>query len=172
MSSNSKSFLAVFVIVLVLAGGLIFFASRSKSNTISADSNPTSEAGEKLDSGYIERLAKFLNEKGMVMYGAYWCSHCKQQKEAFGDAFQYVDYVECDAKGPNPNPDECAAQGITGYPTWIYQGKQYSGFQDLSKLAQIVGFVDEQSTTPAVTAPATDTTGTTSNPNSNPAPTN
>jgi hypothetical protein len=89
---------------------------------------------------YKAKLAKFLTQKGMVMYGAYWCTHCKDQKETFGDAFQFIDYVECDAGGPNGNPDECKAKGVEGYPTWIYQGQKYPGVRSLSELAGIVGF--------------------------------
>ena len=152
MSNNLKTFLFILLAVFLVSGGLIFMGSKSKK---SADNNSTSSqeiggvAGastneESKDNGYIERLAKFLNEKGMVMYGAYWCPHCNDQKKLFGDAVEFVDYVECDEKGPNANPDECIAKGIEGYPTWIYQDKQYSGYKSLSELAAIVGFNDTQ----------------------------
>ena len=84
-------------------------------------------------------LAKCLTEKGVKMYGAYWCSHCQNQKKAFGDSFQYITYVECDAKGPNGNPTACELAGIQGYPTWVIGGAKYSGEQDLSTLAKIAG---------------------------------
>ena len=37
------------------------------------------------------------------MYGLYWCPHCIEQKEMFGDAFHYVPYVECAIKGSSGN---------------------------------------------------------------------
>lgn len=86
-----------------------------------------------------DALAKCLTEKGAKMYGAYWCSHCQNQKKTFGDSFQYVDYVECDAQGPNGNPTACELAGIQGYPTWIIGGAKYSGEQDLGTLAKIAG---------------------------------
>jgi len=148
--NNTKTFIVVLVAVILVAAGLIFLSSRSKDdNNVAVNSSNVSTSGtvagastedSTFDAASIENLAKFLKEKGMVMYGAYWCPHCQDQKKEFGDAFQYVDYVECDAKGPEANPDECVAQGIEGYPTWIYQGTKYSGIKSLSELAKIVGF--------------------------------
>lgn len=86
-----------------------------------------------------DALAKCLTKKGAKMYGAYGCSHCQNQKKAFGNSFQYVDYVECDANGPNGNPKACTDAGIHGYPTWIIDEVQYSGEQDLGTLAKIAG---------------------------------
>lgn len=153
MGNNGKIFLAIVFVVFVLSGVLIYSANRSnKDNTKSADAAVVNQNGNSaqtenpdkdLTPAYIEKLAKFMTEKGMVMYGAYWCPHCQEQKKEFGDALQYIDYVECDAQGPNANPDECTAQGIKGYPTWIYQGQQYSGAKSLSDLAKIVGFTDQ-----------------------------
>lgn len=133
------------VLVVIIAGlGIIFFASGKVSDKSSkSDSDNGQVAGastQNEDAAYKENLAKFLKEKGMILYGAYWCPHCKEQKELFGDAAKYLDYVECDAKGEGANPDECVARGIQGYPTWIYEGKQYSGTQSLEELAKIVGF--------------------------------
>jgi len=150
MNKNTKIFLIIVLIVIVISGTLIYFAGRNNNTSgINDSSDNGSVAGtstnqdDQKDNAYIEKLAKFMTEKGMVLYGAYWCSHCQNQKKLFGEAFKYIDYVECDAQGPNANPDECVAQGIEGYPTWIYQGKQYSGEKSLSDLAKIVGFTDD-----------------------------
>jgi len=77
-------------------------------------------------------FAQCLTEKGAVMYGAYWCGHCKEQKEMFGDSFKYINYVECTEK-----KQICEDAGIGGYPTWIIDGKSHEGVQPLSKLAGI-----------------------------------
>lgn len=43
-----------------------------------------------------EQLAKRLKDAGAKMYGAFWCSHCHEQKEAFGSqAMKDFPYVEC-----------------------------------------------------------------------------
>lgn len=41
-------------------------------------------------------LAKRLKAAGAKMYGAFWCSHCFEQKEDFGkQALADLPYVEC-----------------------------------------------------------------------------
>lgn len=45
-------------------------------------------------------LAKRLNEAGAKMYGAFWCSHCYDQKQEFGQqAMAEFPYVECFPEG-------------------------------------------------------------------------
>ena len=140
-------FLGAVLVVVIVGLGVVFLANKNNSNPDVANTQSgegdvagvTTQDSAK-DAKWLEGLAKALSEKGMVMYGAYWCSHCKKQKEAFGDAVKYIDYVECDPAGENSNSDECKANNIQGYPTWIYQGKQYSGEQSLEKLAEIIKY--------------------------------
>ena len=45
-------------------------------------------------------LAKKLKAAGAKMYGAFWCSHCQEQKAEFGAAAQKdLPYVECYPQG-------------------------------------------------------------------------
>ncbi|MBU0898860.1 MAG: hypothetical protein KKB03_04390 [Nanoarchaeota archaeon] len=84
---------------------------------------------------FEETLARCLTNKGVKMYGAYWCGHCKSQKESFGDAFQYVDYVEC-----TETPSICESAGVSGYPTWVGPDlAKYPGNRELSDLADLFG---------------------------------
>ena len=85
--------------------------------------------------GQYDEFAKYLTEQGVKMYGAEWCSHCKNQKKLFGNSFQYVNYVDCDK-----NSKECKEAGISGYPTWKVNGQNYSGEQSLERLAQLSGY--------------------------------
>lgn len=62
----------------------------------------------------IQAFAQCLATKKVTMYGAYWCSHCQNQKALFGDAFKYVPYVEC-----TENEKLCTSKGVQGFPTWI-----------------------------------------------------
>ena len=86
-----------------------------------------------------DALAKCLTSKGAKMYGAYTCPHCQNQKNEFGSSFQYIDYTECAADGPNANPKACTDAEIQGYPTWIIDSIKYEGEQDLGTLAKIAG---------------------------------
>lgn len=144
MKTSWKVFIIVALVVVIGALILIFALdkndSQSSSNAQNIENGAVSGVQTGVTADYKEKLAKFLTEKGMVLYGAYWCSHCKQQKELFGNAAQYIDYVECESSGDHANPDECIAKGIQGYPTWIYQEQKYEGTQTLAELAEIVGF--------------------------------
>ena len=69
------------------------------------------------------------------MYGAYWCSHCQNEKRAFGDSFRFVPYVECTRETA-----KCAAAGIEGFPTWIFpDGRKLVGEQGLRRISQESG---------------------------------
>lgn len=85
-------------------------------------------------------LAKVLRDKGVTFYGAFWCPHCSRQKELFGaQAFGYLDYVECSAKGYGYK-GQC--KNVDGYPSFRdKRGKiAFSGERSLEYFAQEVGF--------------------------------
>ena len=84
-------------------------------------------------------LATQLQAMDAKMYGAYWCSHCLDQKETFGkQAFGRIPYVECSKDGLNSQNKLCKAQQIPGYPTWEIQGTLYPGEQSLEELEELV----------------------------------
>ncbi|CAN1226274.1 Thiol-disulfide oxidoreductase LTO1 [Linum perenne] len=72
-------------------------------------------------------LAKHLRSIGAKMYGAFWCSHCIEQKQMFGEeASKQLNYVECFPDGLNKNTKmalECVATDIKGFPTWEINGE-------------------------------------------------
>ncbi len=82
-------------------------------------------------------FAQCLTEKGATMYGAWWCPHCKAQKELFDTAIQYVKYVECSQNVDRSMSQECKDAGVKGYPTWIFaDGSQLSGEQTFEALGK------------------------------------
>ena len=124
-------FAVVGVVVLLLAIGLVSAPASSRQSTQSLNiEGATSTATSTLD-GFAQCIAS----KGLTMYGAEWCPHCKKEKNRFGTAFKYVPYVEC----PD-NVQACLAKGIKGYPSWIdANGTLYEGEQGLDGLAKISG---------------------------------
>src|SRR6266481_6317857 len=60
----------------------------------------------------LDGFAKCLTSRNAKMYGLYWCTHCQDQKEMFGYAFQYVNYVECGVKGVRAETEECKQAGV------------------------------------------------------------
>lgn len=94
-----------------------------------------SACGEAKDGKYTE-LAKCLTSKGVIFYGAYWCSHCLNQKKMFGNDFKYVTYVECTAGGADADPEACKKAGIQRFPSWFFPGQGIvEGEMQLEELA-------------------------------------
>ncbi len=85
----------------------------------------------------MDAFAQCLTDKGVKMYGAYWCPHCQNQKEMFGDSWEKVDYVECSLPEKAGQTQFCKDEGIKGYPTWEFSdGPRIEGevtFQQLSE---------------------------------------
>lgn len=99
-------------------------------------------------SPYALALAKHLNSIGAKMYGAFWCSHCVEQKEKFGyEAAKLVNYVECFPNGFTKGTkmeNECLLVGIEGFPTWVINGQKKSGELEFSELAELSGFKSDE----------------------------
>jgi len=86
-------------------------------------------------------LAKYLNDKGVVKYSAYWCSNCLNQSELFGkQAYEELNVVECARDGVNSKTQLCIDKGIKGFPTWEINGKLILGVLSLKELSKLTGF--------------------------------
>ena len=86
-------------------------------------------------------LADHLTRSGAVMYSAYWCPHCHEQKELFGrQASDRLQVVECAPDGRNNQADLCRSKGLTGFPSWEINGEIDSGVRPLDELADLSGY--------------------------------
>ena len=74
-----------------------------------------------------ETLAKCLTNKGIVLYGDSG-EDTQAQKALFGDAAQYLTFVDCDF-------EECT--GINAYPTWLMGNTKVLGLKSLEKLQNL-----------------------------------
>ena len=135
-------FTAIVVGMLVLIGTTGIYAS--VNNPALADRSTPGESGLPITtaSGTAEiALAKHLKQVEAKMYGAFWCPHCHEQKQLFGqEASQSINYIECDPKGKKPQPELCEAAKIESFPTWKIKGKSVSGTQSLEELATMSGY--------------------------------
>ncbi len=74
-----------------------------------------------VNAGEYDAFAQCLTDKGVAMYGAWWCPHCQNQKKLFGSSFKNIKYIECAQPGnANAQTQECADAKINGYPTWVF----------------------------------------------------
>ena len=81
----------------------------------------------------LDEFAKCLTEKEAVMYGRDTCPACQKQKEKFGSAFKYINYIKCDFE-----PEKCRSKGIKTIPKWYLNNEEVDGnFKSLSELAEI-----------------------------------
>lgn len=118
-----QGIIAAVVILLLLNSFCIIGDCRAQEEEYSPGAN----------SSELDEFAKYLTEQGYSMAGTDWCGHCANQKELFGDSFQYIDYHNCDNE-----PAWCSDQGVPGYPTWIFpDGSINPGTKSINQLKQI-----------------------------------
>ncbi len=87
-----------------------------------------------------DSFAKCLATKQARMYGLYWCPHCIEQKEMFGEAFHYVPYVECAIKGSSEMAPACKIAGVKLFPSWQFgQEPPKEGVLSLEALSDKTG---------------------------------
>jgi hypothetical protein len=79
-SSRNWRRIAIYAVLIMVAFGLAYYLSNRADHRHDA-------------------FARCLTDRGVKMYGAWWCPHCQEQKEKFGASFEYVPYVECGIKG-------------------------------------------------------------------------
>ena len=128
--------------VAVLLAGLIWSSSVDPSSKeISNNIQGMPPAVIAISSTEKIKLAEHLTKEGAVMYNAYWCPHCHDQKEMFGkEATEKLNLVECAKDGYNNKRDLCEAKGITGFPSWEINGSIDSGVKTLKELAELSNY--------------------------------
>ncbi len=86
-------------------------------------------------------LAEHLTGGGALLYTAYWCPHCHEQKELFGkEATARLKVIECAADGRNSQKALCDSKKLEGFPSWEIKGRIDSGVKSLARLAELSGF--------------------------------
>jgi hypothetical protein len=88
--------------------------------------------------GQYDNFAKCLSQSGAKMYGAYWCPHCEDQKQMFGNSWQYVKYIECSLPNRGGQNEVCDQADIKAYPTWEFgDGSRQTGTLTPLQLSQL-----------------------------------
>lgn len=86
-------------------------------------------------------LAQCLTDRGVRLFGTYTCPWCVRQRELFGQAAEYLPYVEC---APDRATEQelalCQEFGVTSVPDWRFpDGTQQMGMQTVERLAELSG---------------------------------
>lgn len=135
-------FIGLITAVVVLVGTLGVYANINTPTTAHHDNPIALGPAVTTTSGESEiALAKHLAESGAMFYGAWWCPHCHEQKQLFGEqAMPYIPYTECSLPDGQGQTEACQKAEITGYPTWQINGERLVGPQPLEKLAKLSGY--------------------------------
>jgi hypothetical protein len=101
-SSRNSGRIAIYAVLAVAAFGLAYYLYHRNEHKHDA-------------------FARCLTERGVKMYGAWWCPHCVEQKEKFGASFEYAPYVECGIRGQTQGQSQvCKDENVKHYPTWQF----------------------------------------------------
>ena len=147
-SREPMIFRGIIVALSVLVSGIIWSTNVDPSNAIDTSSpvgkvSPaitTSSSNEKV------KFAKFLSENNVLMFSAYWCPHCHDQKQLFGkEAVKELTVIECAKDGKNNQYEFCETKGIEGFPSWEINNEIYSGVKNLNELATMTGYESDTS---------------------------
>lgn len=145
-------FTGIVVGMITLVGTLGIYSNVNNGTVSAEESNiiPLAETAPEppkgwditTESGEAEiALAEHLTAIGAKKYGAFWCPHCYEQKQLFGKtAFDKINYIECDPRGIDPQPETCQQAGVQSYPSWEINGEMYRGTQPLERLAEISNY--------------------------------
>ena len=135
-------FRGILLALAVLMGGLIWASVLDPERAGVPSLDPgAARPVESASSPAKLALAEHLTSKGAVVYTAYWCRHCHDQKELFGkEAVQALNVIECAADGQNNQAELCQSKGVQGFPSWEIDGKLDSGVKPLETLAELSGY--------------------------------
>jgi len=88
----------------------------------------------------VDSFAQCLTDSGMKFYGSKYCGWCQKEKELFGDALQYIAYVECIDPDTDQWSQSCQDAGIDAVPTWqLPDGQMNSGYKTFEQLSELSG---------------------------------
>ncbi len=127
----------------VLMGGLIWsnHVDPARANEINLSNERVSPEIITISSKEKVRFAKYLSDNNIVMYSAYWCPHCNDQKQLFGkEAVEELIIVECAKDGKNNKAKLCQEKGIEGFPSWEINNQIFSGSRSLNELAEMTNY--------------------------------
>ncbi len=134
-------FRGIILSIIVIIGGLIWSSSVDPSKVnLSSQAKVAPVVINKSSTSSI-KFAEYLTQKNIILYNAYWCPHCHDQKELFGrEAAAKLISIECAPDGNNSKTDLCEKKNISGFPSWEINGKIISGVKSLEELADLSAY--------------------------------
>ena len=142
-SRETMFYRGLIVAFTVLIGGLVWSnqVDPARAKEINLSNGRVSPEITTVSSKEKVNFAEFLTDNNIVMYSAYWCPHCHDQKQLFGKkAVEKLIIVECAKDGKNNKYELCQEKGIEGFPSWEIKNDIYSGTMSLNELAKMTNY--------------------------------
>ena len=136
MQRSRVMVLATLVSVSFCHAWAAFAEDRPREGYYSLRTLPSSPAPR---TARLDDFARCLARKGATLYGASWCPNCRAQLEAFGNAADHLDYVECSESGTSIRTRVCREEDIGKFPTWEFRDGSRTGYLSLSRLSEKTG---------------------------------
>ncbi|MFA5158697.1 MAG: hypothetical protein WC451_05955 [Patescibacteria group bacterium] len=134
---------AVLLLAISAAVFGLWFSHKNEKSDLGYKSGGSVLGASTKDPNYLIGLTDSLKQSGFVLYGDSKESQTKKQLSDFGQAVDYLDYVECDSQIKGSNPEECLAKGIEEYPTWVHGADKIPGYltsQEIEKMLSKYAF--------------------------------
>ncbi len=125
MNKEKLTTIGVVILILLVAGGVIFF----KNTSLTVKDIPS------------EKVAKWIGEHS-VLYFSPSCPHCLEQEKIFGSNLKYLNMVDCTKEENRQKCIEALGSDLR-VPTWIIDGQKYVGVQSIEKLKELTGYQDK-----------------------------
>lgn len=89
-------------------------------------------------SNSLEKFVQCLTQKGIKLYGSSQDILTQEQKAMFGEAVNYLTYIECIEPESKELLFECQIKGIKNFPTWEFANQERkSGILSLEELKEL-----------------------------------
>lgn len=126
--------------VVLIAVSVILFALNSQE--VKVETPPVISGNVVSAPTPLGQFAQCLKAEGAIFYGAFWCPHCKSQKDLFKEGESELPYVECSTPDGKNQTAICREMKIESYPTWEFKnGVRAGGVLSLAELAEKTGCV-------------------------------
>lgn len=99
------------------------------------------QSSQQAQASKLDTFASCIADSGAKFYGAFWCSHCQNQKAMFNTTFETaadkLPYIECSTPDTNGQLEICKTEEIDTYPTWKFaDGSVHEGEATMQQLAE------------------------------------
>jgi len=129
-------------VVYLTKSGILLFPEVINLDTLLASPAPTPEGPQQtFTPEQLTGLANCLTGKEVRFFGTAECPWCIRQKELFGEAAEFLPYIECTPGiATEQEITMCEEANVGGVPDWRFPGQEpVTGMQSIERIAELSG---------------------------------